>query len=78
MSFEYQRFFGNEQQTGLWKAIQEYGRTGVGQHHRALDDALTTYEIFRMIERDKEYMNRRETLTIGDRVNFSDIWKKIS
>ncbi|CAB3391402.1 3'-5' exonuclease KapD [Kyrpidia spormannii] len=77
LSLEYKRFFGNRQQTGLWKAIEEYGRTGVGRHHRALDDALTTVEIFRMIEKDKEYLNRRERMTLGDRVDLEDVWKKL-
>ena len=42
LSMEYKRFFGDQNQTGLWKAVQEYGRDGTGKHHRALDDGMTT------------------------------------
>ncbi|KIL46887.1 sporulation protein [Jeotgalibacillus alimentarius] len=71
LSMEYKRFFGDRNQTGLWKAVQEYGKDGTGRHHKALDDAMTTYHIYQLVEKDKKYLNRSESTTIGDRVDFS-------
>jgi sporulation inhibitor KapD len=73
LSTEYKRFFGNQNQTGLWKAVQEYGKEGTGRHHRALDDALTTYNIFKLVEKDKQYLEKPKPTTIGDRVDFSKL-----
>ncbi|MFJ5759780.1 3'-5' exonuclease KapD [Neobacillus sp. NPDC093182] len=73
LSMEYKRFFGDQNQTGLWKAVQEYGKEGTGKHHRALDDALTTYNIFRLVEKDKRYLEKPKPTTIGDRVDFSKL-----
>ncbi|MDQ0270890.1 3'-5' exonuclease KapD [Cytobacillus purgationiresistens] len=74
LSMEYKRFFGDQNQTGLWKAVQEYGREGTGKHHRALDDALTTYKIFKLVEKDKKYLQKAKPTTIGDRVDFSKLF----
>ncbi|MDQ0216814.1 sporulation inhibitor KapD [Oikeobacillus pervagus] len=74
LSMEYKRFFGNRNQTGLWKAVQEYGKDGVGKHHRALDDAMTTYHIYKLVEKDKQYMKKAEPTTIGDVVDFSKLF----
>ncbi|MCH6268236.1 MULTISPECIES: 3'-5' exonuclease KapD [Neobacillus] len=71
LSMEYKRFFGDQNQTGLWKAVQEYGKEGTGRHHRALDDALTTYNIFKLVEKDKRYLEKPKPTTIGDRIDFS-------
>ncbi|NHM32816.1 3'-5' exonuclease KapD [Neobacillus terrae] len=73
LSMEYKRFFGDQNQTGLWKAVQEYGKEGTGKHHKALDDALTTYHIFKLVEKDKRYLQKPEPTTIGDRVDFSKL-----
>ena len=73
LSMEYKRFFGDQNQTGLWKAVQEYGKEGTGRHHRALDDALTTYNIFKLVEQDKRYLEKPKPTTIGDRVDFSKL-----
>ncbi|MFF2446780.1 3'-5' exonuclease KapD [Neobacillus sp. NPDC058068] len=73
LSMEYKRFFGDQNQTGLWKAVQEYGKEGTGRHHRALDDALTTYNIFKLVEKDKRYLEKPEPTTIGDRIDFSKL-----
>jgi sporulation inhibitor KapD len=78
LSMEYKRFFGDQNQTGLWKAVQEYGTDGVGTHHRALDDALTTYNIFKLVEKDKQYLHKPEPTTIGDRVDFSQLFNKFA
>ncbi len=78
LSMEYKRFFGDQNQTGLWKAVQEYGKEGTGKHHRALDDAMTTYNIFRLVEKDKRYLQRPEPTTIGDRVDFSKLLNKFA
>lgn len=78
LSMEYKRFFGDQNQTGLWKAVQEYGREGTGKHHRALDDALTTYHIYKLVEKDKQYLRRPEPTTIGDMVDFSKLLNKFA
>ncbi|WP_442595864.1 3'-5' exonuclease KapD [Neobacillus sp. D3-1R] len=78
LSMEYKRFFGDQNQTGLWKAVQEYGKEGTGKHHRALDDALTTYNIFKLVEKDKRYLEKPEPTTIGDRVDFSKLLNKFA
>lgn len=78
LSMEYKRFFGDQNQTGLWKAVREYGKEGTGKHHRALDDALTTYNIFRLVEQDKKYLEKHEPTTIGDRVDFSKLLNKFA
>lgn len=75
LSMEYKRFFGDRNQTGLWKAVEEYGKEGTGKHHRALDDALTTYHIFKLIEKDKRYMKEHEPTTIGDRIDVAKLMK---
>jgi sporulation inhibitor KapD len=77
LSMEYKRFFGDQNQTGLWKAVQQYGKEGTGKHHRALDDALTTYNIFRLVEKDKRYLEKPEPTTIGDRIDFSKLMNEI-
>lgn len=78
LSLEYKRFFGDRNQTGLWKAIEEYGAEGVGNHHRALDDALTTYEIYKRVEKDKSYMKKSFVSTIGDRIDLSHLLEKLA
>ncbi|MHC0039025.1 3'-5' exonuclease KapD [Pseudoneobacillus sp. C159] len=78
LSMEYKRFFGDQNQTGLWKAVQEYGKEGTGKHHRALDDALTTYNIFKLVEKDKRYLQKPEPTTIGDRIDFSKVFNKFA
>lgn len=78
LSMEYKRFFGDQNQTGLWKAVQEYGKEGTGRHHRALDDALTTYNIFRLVEKDKRYLEKPKPTTIGDRVDFSKLFSEFA
>jgi sporulation inhibitor KapD len=78
LSMEYKRFFGDQNQTGLWKAVQEYGKDGVGKHHRALDDALTTYHIFKLVEKDKQYLHNPDHTTIGDRIDFSQLFNNLA
>jgi sporulation inhibitor KapD len=78
LSLEYKRFFGDRNQTGLWKAIEAYGKAGTGKHHRALDDALTTYNIFKLVEKDKQYLVKPAPTKIGDLVDFSKLMKKVS
>ncbi|MCA1031680.1 3'-5' exonuclease KapD [Bacillus timonensis] len=78
LSMEYKRFFGDQNQTGLWKAVQEYGKEGTGKHHCALDDALTTFNIFKLVESDKQYLAKPEPTTIGDRVDFSKVLNKFA
>ncbi|AZB44218.1 3'-5' exonuclease KapD [Bacillus sp. FJAT-42376] len=78
LSMEYKKFFGDRNQTGLWKAVEEYGKKGTGQHHRALDDALTTMKIYNLIEKDKRYLEKPNPTTIGDRVDFSKLLNKFA
>jgi sporulation inhibitor KapD len=78
LCLEYKTFFGNQNQTGLWNAMKEYGKDGTGNHHKALDDALTTYHIFKLVEKDKQYMKKPAPATIGDLVDFTLLKKRIS
>jgi sporulation inhibitor KapD len=78
LSMEYKRFFGDRNQTGLWKAVQEYGREGVGKHHKALDDALTTLHIYKLVEKDKKYLEKAKPPTIGDRIDLSKIYNQLA
>ncbi|MGM7634083.1 3'-5' exonuclease KapD [Bacillus sp. Hm123] len=78
LSMEYKQFFGDRNQTGLWKAVEEYGKEGTGKHHRALDDALTTYHIYNLVEKDKKYMKKSEPPTIGDLVDFSKLFDQMA
>lgn len=78
LSMEYKRFFGDQNQTGLWKAVQEYGREGVGKHHKALDDALTTQHIYNLVEKDKKYLDKAEPTTIGDRIDLSKLYNQLA
>ncbi|MCM3004413.1 3'-5' exonuclease KapD [Priestia koreensis] len=78
LSMEYKRFFGDQNQTGLWKAVQEYGKEGTGKHHCALDDAITTLNIFKLVENDKRYLSPHAPTTIGDRIDFSKVLNKFA
>lgn len=78
LSMEYKRFFGDQNQTGLWKAVKEYGSDGVGKHHRALDDALTTFNIYKLVDKDKKYMEKHEPTTIGDLIDLSEVLNKFA
>lgn len=77
-AMEYKRFFGDQNQTGLWKAVKEYGKDGVGKHHRALDDAMTTYNIYKLVAKDKKYMEKHEPTTIGDLIDLSKVFNKLA
>ncbi|PGM56565.1 3'-5' exonuclease KapD [Bacillus sp. AFS053548] len=78
LCLEYKTFFGNQNQTGLWNAMKEYGKDGTGNHHKALDDALTTYHIYKLVEKDKQYMKKPAPATLGDLIDFSLLKKRIS
>lgn len=75
---DYKQFFGDQNHTGLWRALEAYGENGKGKHHRALDDALTTYEIFKKIENDKKYMKNKTKTTLGDLFNTEEIKRKFA
>ena len=78
LSMEYKRFFGDRNQTGLWKAVKEYGKDGVGKQHRALDDALTTLSIYQLVDNDKKYLQKHEPTTIGDVIDLSAMFNKFA
>ncbi len=78
LSIEYQRFFGDRNQTGLRKAVQQYGDNAKGVWHRALDDAQMTYELFTLIEQDKRYVDNYKPTTIGDIVDFSQLFNGLT
>lgn len=78
LSMEYKKFFGDRNQTGLWKAVEEYGKKGIGKHHRALDDAMTTFNIFQLVERDKQYLSRPKPTTIGERIDLTKLLGKLA
>jgi len=58
--------------------VQEYGKEGTGKHHCALDDAMTTLNIFKLVEKDKRYLQKPEPTTIGDRIDFSKVLNKFA
>ena len=72
-SMEYKRFFGDRNQTGVWKAVKEYGKDGFGKHHRAFDDAMTTYNVYKLVAKDKKYMEKHEPTTIGDLIDLKHV-----
>ncbi len=78
LSIEYQKFFGDRNQTGLWKAVQQYGDKAKGVWHRALDDARMTYELFTLIEQDRRYVDNYKPTTIGDVVDFSQLFNGLT
>lgn len=78
LSIEYKNFFGDRNQTGLRKAVQQYGDKGAGVWHQALDDARMTYELFRLIEQDRRYVDNYKPTTIGDVVDFSKLFKGLA
>ncbi|MFP3670822.1 putative 3'-5' exonuclease KapD, partial [Priestia sp. SIMBA_032] len=53
-------------------------KVGTGKHHCALDDAMTTYNIFKLVEKDKEYLVKPAPPTLGELVDFSKVLKKVS
>ncbi|SIC92987.1 sporulation inhibitor KapD [Mycobacteroides abscessus subsp. abscessus] len=58
--------------------MKEYGKEGTGRHHRALDDALTTYKIYQLVEKDKKYLQNHEPTTIGDRIDLSKLLNRFA
>lgn len=76
LSIEYKKFYGDRNQTGLIKALHEYGYKAKGKHHRALDDALITFEIYKLIENDRKYLNKTRSTCIGDFVDLSGLFGK--
>lgn len=75
---EYRRFFGDRNLTSLRNAIRDYGQNGTGQQHKALDDALTTYEVFKRFEKDKRYLQPPKKTTIADRFDFAAILERFA
>ena len=76
LSIEYKKFFGDRNQTGLKKAVQQYGDKATGVWHRALDDARMTFELFTLIEQDRRYEDNYMPTTIGDVVDFSQLFNR--
>ncbi len=76
LSIEYKKFYGDRNQTGLIKALHEYGYKEKGKHHRALDDALAAFEIYKLIENDRKYLNKTRSNCIGDFVDLSGLFGK--
>ncbi|TCS95561.1 3'-5' exonuclease KapD [Hazenella coriacea] len=78
LSMEFKNFYGDQNQTGLMKALHQFGRTSNRQHHRALDDAMTTYEIFRLVEKDKSYLQKNSMNRIGDCVDLARLFENLA
>ncbi|MGG3624882.1 3'-5' exonuclease KapD [Bacillus gobiensis] len=76
LSLEYKNFFGDKTLTGLWKAAEEYGDKGTGKHHKALDDALTTFHLFQKVENDKKYLMNPKPTKIGDVIDLTEVLRK--
>jgi sporulation inhibitor KapD len=73
LSIEYMRFYGERNQTGLTKALEQYGKKEKRKHHRALEDALMTFEIFQYLQRDKQYLYNKAKNRIGDFVDLTRV-----
>ncbi|WP_142287963.1 3'-5' exonuclease KapD, partial [Bacillus sp. S1-R5C1-FB] len=78
LSLEYKKVFGERNQTGLWKAIEAYGKVGTGKHNCALADAMTANQIFKLVEKDKEYLVRPAPPTLGELGDVAKVLKKVS
>jgi len=70
---EYKRFFGGHNLTSLKNAVLDYVGADFDQRHRALDDALATYEVFKHYQKDRRFINRTNKTTIGDRLDMSKL-----
>lgn len=70
---EYKRFFGGHNLTSLKNAVLEYVGADFDQRHRALDDALATYEVFKHYQKDRRFINSTHQTTIGDRLDMSKL-----
>ncbi|MBO8173528.1 MAG: 3'-5' exonuclease KapD [Bacillaceae bacterium] len=77
LSLEHKRFYGEQNQSGLMKALLEFGQSANGKHHKALDDAMTTFEIFKLMEKDKQYLKKAESPSIGELVDLSSLFTKL-
>ncbi|WP_066174396.1 3'-5' exonuclease KapD [Bacillus marinisedimentorum] len=73
----YRKFYGERNNTALRKAIVEYGKAGRGKNHRALDDALTTFEVFRHYEKDRSYLRQKDTATLGDKLDYGKMMQEL-
>jgi sporulation inhibitor KapD len=78
LSMEHKRFYGEQNQSGLMKALLEFGQSTHGKHHRALDDAMTTFEIFKLMEKDKQYLKKAEPFGIGELVDLSGLFGNLN
>lgn len=78
LSLEHMRFYGDKKQTGLWKALHEYGKEGRGKQHRALDDALATFEIYKLVEEDRKYLCQPEPLRLSERIDLSRLLAELA
>jgi sporulation inhibitor KapD len=70
---EYKRFFGGHNLTSLKNAVLDYVGADFDQRHRALDDALATYEVFKHYQKDRRFINSPNQTTIGDRLDMSKL-----
>ncbi|GEN34017.1 3'-5' exonuclease KapD [Aneurinibacillus danicus] len=53
LSKAYQFYYGHKDTPGLWYALDKYGLAEGVQSHRALDDALATYKVMQMMQKDQ-------------------------
>lgn len=47
-----------------------------GTDHKALDDALTAYKLFKLVEQDKQYLEKPKPPTIGERIDLTELLKR--
>jgi sporulation inhibitor KapD len=52
----------------------EYVGIGFDQRHRALDDAMATYEVFKHYQKDRRFLNNAPNMTIGDRLDLTKLF----
>lgn len=55
-----------------------YGKVGIGKYYCVFDDVMMTYNIFKLVEKDKEYLVKLVFLILGEFVDFLKVLKKVS
>ncbi|MED0678528.1 3'-5' exonuclease KapD [Aneurinibacillus thermoaerophilus] len=61
LSKAYQFYYGHKDTPGLWYALDKYGLAETAQSHRALDDAMATFKVMQMMQKDQWVYTREKT-----------------
>ena len=60
LSKAYQFYYGHKDTPGLWYALDKYGLAETAQSHRALDDAMATFKVMQMMQKDQWVYTREK------------------